>query len=94
LGKARKVILHNLSELLECSVLIFLRIGYFCFVLFFSALCLLPKNNLRLFAQICTDYQLIYLCTRQSTTNGVGKGKYADKDFEGSGAGAGGSGAE
>ena len=42
----------------------FLRIGHICFALFFSALCILPKNNLRLFAQICPDYQLMYLCIR------------------------------
>ena len=36
--------------------------GTLCFVLFFSELCFVPKNNLRLFAQICSDYQLMYLC--------------------------------
>ena len=36
--------------------------GTFCFVLFFSVLCLVSKNNLRFFAQICSDYQLMYLC--------------------------------
>ena len=42
----------------------FLRVGHFCFVLIFRMLCCTDENNLRLFAQICPDCQLMYLCIR------------------------------